>query len=98
MPICDFCSSASPAWRYPAQSFQDEFGSRSVSDWLACEECHRLIEAGNRDGLAARVMLTPTAIALGIDPVAAQSYARGLHDGFFRNRRGTAMRVAKEGV
>jgi hypothetical protein len=36
--ICDFCSSPAPAWRYPAISFCDSFGGRSVEDWLACEE------------------------------------------------------------
>jgi hypothetical protein len=28
--------------------------------WPACEACHALIEVGDRRGLVARVMLTPT--------------------------------------
>lgn len=96
--ICDFCSSESPVWVYPAESFFDEVGSKSVSDWLACEDCHRLIEAGDRDTLAARVMLTPTVkagLAAGImDETYAKHYARGLHDGFFSNRRGSARRIS----
>jgi len=96
--ICDFCSSEAPSWCYPADSFLDEHGSRSVSDWMACETCHELIESGNRDALAARVLLTPTAkagLATGMmNKKFAIRYARGLHDGFFRNRRGPARRIA----
>ena len=98
MSLCDFCSASAPAWRYPAASFQDDFGSHSVSDWLACEDCHRLIEAGDRDALAAQVMLTPTAkegiAARILNETFAKHYARGLHDGFFVNRRGSARRIS----
>jgi len=70
----------------------------SVSDWLACEECHRLIEDGDREALAGRVILTPTVkagLAAGImDETFAKHYARGLHDGFFDNRRGPARRIS----
>ena len=96
--ICDFCSAEIPVWQYPAESFFDQHGSQSVSDWLACETCHGLIEAGNRDGLAARVLLTPTAkagLASGtLTKKFVIRYARGLHDGFFQNRRGPARRIA----
>jgi len=57
--ICDFCSAAPPAWRYPAATFMGPFRTRSVDDWLACTECHRLIEAGDRNGLAQRAVLNP---------------------------------------
>ena len=92
--ICDFCSLPDPIWEYPAESFVDAFGSQSVSDWMACDTCHGLIEAGNRDGLATRALLTPTAIA-GLKTGMlkrkfAIRYARDLHDGFFAHRRGPA--------
>jgi hypothetical protein len=96
--VCDFCSSESPVWLYAAESFFDTVGSKSVSDWLACEDCHRLIEAGARDALAARVILTPTfkaGLAAGIiNETFAKHYARGLHDGFFEHRRGPARRIS----
>jgi hypothetical protein len=56
--ICDFCSSPAPAWRYPADSFLDQLRGRSVGDWLACDECHGLIESGDRPALAQRSLLT----------------------------------------
>ena len=92
--ICDFCSAPepNPSWQYPARSFKDHFGSQSVGDWIACDVCHQLIEAGDRDGLAARVMLTPTFRAFRLDPVASKEYARRLHDGFFENRMGEGWR------
>ena len=57
--ICDFCSGPDPAWRYPAVSFYDSFGGRSVEDWLACEACHRMIAASDRNGLARRSLCAP---------------------------------------
>ena len=94
MSVCDFCSRPNPTWRYPADSFLDEFGSRSVEDWMACDDCHALIEAGDCNALAARVMLTPTAQRRVVDPSAARRYARRLHDRFFEHRLGPAIHVA----
>ena len=90
--ICDFCSSESPAWRYPATSFLDARGSQSVSDWIACEECHALIAAGNRDGLAARAL--PVASPYGLEPALARRYARDLPARFWRARRVPPDRTA----
>src|SRR5712691_10119589 len=66
-PMCDFCTSPDPAWRYPARDielgtlvgFADEspvFSEQRVSagDWAACEECGDLIEARDWPGLARR--------------------------------------------
>jgi hypothetical protein len=36
--ICDFCSAPDPAWRYPATTFTDQFGSRSVEDCRGLHE------------------------------------------------------------
>jgi hypothetical protein len=52
--VCDFCSSPGPVWRYPAESFRDQWRGWSFGDWLACDECHSLIEAGDRMGLGER--------------------------------------------
>ena len=56
--ICDFCSYPSVVWCYPARSFVAyvvaNIGGESVGDWAACEQCHRLIEVGDRAGLTER--------------------------------------------
>ena len=66
--ICDFCSSPAPAWRYPADSFTDIAGSRSVEDWLACEACHLLIVGwATATALARRSLCAPgVQMAVGI--------------------------------
>ena len=52
---CDFCSdlqrSDDDVWTYPARSFT-RGGAGSAGAWAACSTCHRLIEAGDRRGLA----------------------------------------------
>lgn len=96
MVICDFCSSGRPAWRYPAESFTDMFGSRSVSDWVACEECHLLIAAGARKGLARRSLDAP-GVQMAADflgRAVAFDYCRDLHERFWRARRGPPYRIA----
>lgn len=95
-PKCDFCSSPTPSWRYPAESFHDLFGSRSVEDWLACEECHALIAAGDRIGLARRSLSAPgVQMAVGfLGRALALDYCRDLHDRFWRARRGAPYRIA----
>ena len=70
--ICDFCSGPNPAWRYPATTFRDSFGSKSVEDWLACEACHAMIEAGDREGLIERAFRCP-----GIPQVVAMRVGSG---------------------
>jgi len=94
--ICDFCSSANPLWRYPAATFHDSFGSKSVEDWLACEACHAMIEAGDREGLIERAFRCP-----GIPLVVAmrgrewaRNYVVDLHNRFRTNRRGQPYRMA----
>jgi hypothetical protein len=44
--ICDFCGADAPGWYYPAGTFDGPDRTRSMGDLLACDECHRLIEAG----------------------------------------------------
>ena len=57
-PLCDLCSEPEPVWFHPALSFPVNIDgvlvSTSLNEWLACETCHRLIEAGDRDALAIR--------------------------------------------
>jgi hypothetical protein len=93
--LCDFCSLSAPAWRYPAASFRDTFGGWSVEDWLACEECHQMIMAGDRNGLARRSLCASGVLmAVGfLGRAVALEYCRDLHDRFWRARRGTPYRT-----
>ena len=94
--ICDFCSGPDPAWRYPAVSFYDSFGGRSVEDWLACEACHQMIAASDRNGLARRSLCAPgVQMAVGLLGRAfALDYCRDLHTRFWQARRGDAFRMS----
>lgn len=89
--VCDFCSSPAPAWRYPAESFPDLLLGRSVGDWLACDECHALIEAGDRNGLTKRSMLTPAVRQGHVEPEIARWFSTDLHRRFFLHRTGPAV-------
>jgi len=91
--ICDFCSSTAPAWSYPAKTFdaKSTHKGRSVGDWLACDVCHRLIEAGDREKLAHRILLCPTVHQFNLDRVSAIDFARRLHGEFFAHRCGPAV-------
>lgn len=62
-PVCDFCMTTSDresSWLYPTEQFHIEDDDGNVVNiddgegWGACARCHRLIEAGNWDALAAR--------------------------------------------
>ena len=71
MPFCDFCSAdRSAAWVWPARDIDNGPEAHSLGGWAACEECHRLLEARDRQGLlnrAVRVLRDrwgPLAIAL----------------------------------
>ncbi len=90
---CDFCSSPAPAWSYPARTFDAKatVKGRSVGDWLACEVCHRLIEAGEREKLACRILLCPTVKQYNLDHAHAIELARRLHGEFFEHRSGPAV-------
>ena len=101
---CDFCSAPGPLWAYPARDFVAYLAlplvGESVGAWAACEECHRLIEAGDREGLAVRsldelIFRCPEAA---IAAPALKEELRQLHELFFANRVGTAVRTVAEPV
>lgn len=99
LSLCDFCSSPAPACRYPAVTFTDLAWSRSIADWLACDERHALIEASERDALAARSMTTCSGqMAVGaMGRQAPFEYCRELHARFWRARRGGRSTSRREG-
>ncbi len=101
---CDFCSAPEPMWAYPAKDFIAylvlPLVGESVGAWAACEECHQLIEAGDREGLAVRsldelIFRCPEAAM--VAPALKQEL-RQLHERFFANRAGLAMRTAPDAV
>lgn len=101
---CDFCSAPEPTWAYPAKDFIAYLAlplvGESLGAWAACEECHRLIEAGDREGLAVRsldelIFQWPEAV---IAAPALKQELRQLHELFFSNRAGLATRTAPEPV
>jgi len=53
--ICDFCNAPDPPWEYMAKEIDLIPGDTvSVGSWCACTPCRELIDANDRDGLAAR--------------------------------------------
>ena len=97
--ICDFCSYPSVVWRYPARSFVAyvvaNIGGESVGDWAACEQCHRLIEVGDRAGLMERSLVTLMAEHPEMEPARSEliEHMTSLHVMFFENRTGMALRI-----
>jgi len=91
--ICDFCSASDPGWGYPAKDFQAyECGGmvgESVGGWAACNTCHALIEAGDREGLMQRTL----AMAPFVGDEEVWDFMRELHGLFFEHRCGPAVQV-----
>ena len=100
-PKCDFCSARPVKWDYPCRDFSQEgvaptgqryvFNRRSES-WAACDACHRLIQAGDREQLARRSVtrlhrLFPDRLQLRLPGV------RAVHDTFWANREANPVRI-----
>ena len=75
---CDFCGFLIVQWVYPAER-----------DWLACDKCHRAIEADDREGLLDRASQIPVPRTLP-DRYAGKflERARRLHHEFWETRSG----------
>lgn len=55
--VCDFCMTPNPTWEYPAGEVEITVNpviTNSDDSWGACDECHKLIEAGDMEALAVR--------------------------------------------
>jgi hypothetical protein len=97
--VCDFCSAQPVKWAYPARPHKSGtavmakddapvaiFNFNSPDDWAACEDCHRLIQRGDRDGLAER---SADRLGLSMLPRAESvRILRGVHDNFWKSREG----------
>ncbi|MBK7925996.1 MAG: hypothetical protein IPJ98_00465 [Bryobacterales bacterium] len=97
--FCDFCSAKAPAWCYPAASFIamtiGPLVSASEGGWAACDECHRLIAADNREDLAQRSLSTLIEAHPEMASVQGELIGslRDLHARFFAHRCGDAIHV-----
>lgn len=96
---CDFCDlQTNSGWCYPARTFIEgvysgpsrTLVSQSIGDWFACDECHRLIEAGDRSALVNRSVeqFIQEHSELAINRMCVQGYLWRVHDQFFDNRLG----------
>ena len=98
--ICDFCSASHVAWRYPAQSFiayaVAGVVGQSVGDWAACSICHRLIEAGDHNGLLERTIhaLLEKSPDLRKTEAEIRDQIGHFHRMFFAHQSGAALPVA----
>ena len=63
--VCDFCSSATPAWRVQTPNFTLEFGPVKINDyngWAACDVCKGFIDRDDWLGLSNHAY-----VSLGLD-------------------------------
>lgn len=94
--VCDFCSSPSVAWSYPARDVSvPSAWWTSRGGWAACDGCHDLIEKGDWSALArksvdtmvsdshGRVMALPREVVYGA--------VEALHETFRKARDGEAV-------
>ena len=100
--ICDFCSSPGPRWEYRCRPAVSVVGNCVVADfepWAVCDECHRLIQAGNHDGLTKRTIDTLIENNPEFEPERAELYAFlrcGSHAQFHEGRIGPPVPLAPE--
>ena len=98
--ICDFCSSPTVTWVYPARTFAayvfEGIVGESVGDWAACPTCHGLIESGRHAELTERSLTTLLERQPEMKGAEAElrNQIRGFHTMFFRNRVGSAMTIS----
>lgn len=94
MGKCDFCSAPDPPWTHPSADFvmEDEGWGSADNAWSACETCHALIMAEERDKLVSRAVRTFfTTQQIPMDARLMQEVrkkVRRMHAGFWANRNG----------
>lgn len=84
---CDFCSGATPTWRFEAATFAVDFGpvlAASDPGWTACDACCRLVLAGDREGLADRAVREGPPLPIPRDEM--REALRTIHDLFFTHQ------------
>jgi hypothetical protein len=92
--VCDFCSTGSPVWFYPAEDFPIA-GGMSTGGWTACETCRVYIERGDREGLH-RHVIEHFRRRHGMQAAKlAGPSLRETHECFFAHRTGSARRLGQ---
>ena len=86
--ICDFCTTPNPAWRFGARALTLQYvpGLTGECDtgWAACDICHDLIVADDRNALAMRGVTVARATDAPIEQeLQMQLWAQDL---FFKHR------------
>lgn len=100
---CDYCQTGVPTWRYPARDIS--LGTVvsgpiavtpvAVDDWMACDICSGLIEAGDWPALARRTLAAADlARAAPGTRVRLLAQIRFTHEQFRKARNGPRERVA----
>src|SRR5436309_1239329 len=87
---CDFCSTQSPRWYYPAADFETLGVVASQGEWWACDSCAALIEANDRESLAVRCVDRLLVVHPNLVPERdwCLAMARIVHVDFWKNRTG----------
>lgn len=101
--VCDFCSGTPVEFAYPAQDFSRNYTlgdanvqANSHGAWAACAECHKLVQASDRDALAERSVASFPIPASKIPPeIRAQlkTEIRAMQDTFWAAREGAPAPV-----
>lgn len=99
--VCDFCSKVNPTWCYPTKEGWYEIEGRKVAHddeaWLACIECHDLIEEDRWSEVCDRTLSTHR--KQGVPEFLMPSLRERVGDihKFFRSQRqGEALRYPDE--
>lgn len=96
--VCDFCSLPEISWSYPVTEFEQRmevdgkvFDNVYLGDWAACDKCHDLIEAGDKEGLLDRCFLSEHSVYKKCSAEENVEYRKKvtvLHEEFFAMRSG----------
>lgn len=106
--VCDFCSGEPVRWSYPARDFQRRMAldgsavqANSHGAWAACDACHALIQASDREALHER---SAASFPVPVDQIPPHVWKqitaeiRALQDTFWSVRDGAPAPFAVEGA
>ncbi|MGB7589184.1 MAG: hypothetical protein WBM00_10800 [Solirubrobacterales bacterium] len=99
--ICDFCTTVDPVWMFPCGEVRvvgNVLFNASDDEWLTCERCHDLIEAGDLAGLAeyAATIQCNQSVAPGWEPrphAQMSAFIRANAEAFMAARKGAPRRI-----
>jgi hypothetical protein len=87
-PECDFCLDCRVRWLYDCgRVFLEAYGFGSEGRWAACDFCAAMIDAGDREGLAARSIRSWELREMPKMPY-VEHFIREIQAAFMENREG----------